>query len=1529
MSALQSSHVQQLRHLRDHLQHLLPRAGRGLPDLLPLAIEVALRGSDAQVRQLMDLPAVADAAWLGAETQIEAQARDDGQAHIPIQWPEGEAPGQLLEGLLSALLVRLRQGCSVVVPSHRPGAAGQRQALRDAWLLKQVQAWQQAGVAPDASDPPPGNQQQCPLKVLLFDPYLGQGQVAGLVLYRVHSPGAHLALVPAPASAWLPCTVSFQKTLDDVSTWLRQQLPDHAVQDIALAWDLAVPAGTLWSLDGPSAGAALALGGLWLLRDLLHSGPRQQHLRRIQLAMLFDTHVTAALLPGGVLGAVGHVAAKAQALQAHALARQKPVLVHTAAEGGDDFKSVKVMVHAWRRMDDLIEGVATAEQLLTTAQDALLQALVQHDTRDQHPPPVGDAVLEAVAEKDPVQSLPQYALQRWAWWARALRGEVQNRFVPLQIVPDGTRLPADLRLAGGEYLGLDQLLQTNRHLPLPALLLRGGPGAGKSTLMQHHEQLLCRQALQQWHDGEPITQLPLYLPLSGLPAEADAVQWLQHTVNSRFPQCPELLDLLGQAHRRAGRPALVVMFDGLNELPTRPDQDRNQRAVQVLAALHAHIRPPGPLLLSARSHHLFDLDEAFHVAPVDVLPWTAPDVQAYIERRFVDATEAGLHWKKLQGAPAVLAMCCTPFNLNGQCQLWQDKVNHLATDRADLYRRLLWLALRRELHETNGQRDNPALHDDELFDAGERRKLCVSGLLSRPQLPPWPEGDGVLLPGLFQQALAQWLQQGHRQPPVPANLRGAVELPWDEPADARRPEAERSSVVHWLQGGLRANGRPDNRLRERWRDAVRALGLLDDFHREGAWGEPDAGRADTRFKWRHQSWGEYLASVNLLTATPDDLSPTELQTLLLRLQAGRGFARSAEAELAHLRQQVITRWDLSDKTFWPKLLADGITRPRSQVQAWLRQHWGWADAQFEVVPGRPFAAMATWQKFVHVGAITDGPADEDWCHANLGPWGDALGVAQGIGLTTGPWHSRPDGWQRLVVDQLWPPFQRVIWDQLGEAQARSLQDEAGSLQLPGVGDLDEVLGLALLGLDNPEPWLRCLLQHGLWPALLPVLPELARKLEPQGAWPLDGTVCQPVLQHLRRLLLLHSLDAGAAVLPRVAASGMLQCLDAPVPGLAADDPLQAHWHAQREQAFGTGVDLRLRLQAGLMLGTLGDNLRFERVQVHGAWHPGLRLRAPLWAALPAGRYGIGSSDQDSLARQNEHPAFEARLAAFDMARLPVTVGEWRCFIEDSGYDLDQPWWAEPVVGLAGRAWLAHRLQQAGSGPLGPRGWGVPQRSNALQPVAGVTAFEAQAFAAWAAPLYEPLTASASATATATASQPVLPAWRLAVPSELQWEAAMRGPLPAGPFKPRKQAVWGYQVPASGPGPLDFNHANTRWGWPSPVAVFSASFTHQGVADAHGNVWEWCSNALPDEAAAAGYAGSGQTTAAARWDPLDGASLRALRGGAYDSAAVNCRVACRNHDLPDYGNYDFGLRLVRCELPHSEPWTLDTGISHPG
>ncbi len=80
----------------------------------------------------------------------------------------------------------------------------------------------------------------------------------------------------------------------------------------------------------------------------------------------------------------------------------------------------------------------------------------------------------------------------------------------------------------------------------------------------------------------------------------------------------------------------------------------------------------------------------------------------------------------------------------------------------------------------------------------------------------------------------------------------------------------------------------------------------------------------------------------------------------------------------------------------------------------------------------------------------------------------------------------------------------------------------------------------------------------------------------------------------------------------------------------------------------------------------------------------------------------------------------------------------------------------------------------------------------------------------------------------------------------------------------------------------------------------------GLADLHGNVWEWCADSWH-----ANYQGAPATGPA--WEDPEGATYRILRGGAWYCLPGLCRSAQRHWNQPDAGGSGIGFRVVRAEV----------------
>ncbi len=359
------------------------------------------------------------------------------------------------------------------------------------------------------------------------------------------------------------------------------------------------------------------------------------------------------------------------------------------------------------------------------------------------------------------------------------------------------------------------------------------------------------------------------------------------------------------------------------------------------------------------------------------------------------------------------------------------------------------------------------------------------------------------------------------------------------------------------------------------------------------------------------------------------------------------------------------------------------------------------------------------------------------------------------------------------------------------------------------------------------------------------------------------------------------------------------------------DELQS---ALLQRSRDPATDVRLRIEAADALGLLGDPRYEVRVGPERARY---LVPAPAhWVPVAAGSRVIGG---DSDGDPDELPPREMTLDAFEMAFAPVTNAEFACFVEAGGY-ADERWWdgtagstwrreglrndeeiarynrifdrlrtdpeaavAEfPLLTEAGKeqfreygTWPEERRQEELEQWFGarkcvePQEWRNPLFNGALQPVVGISLYEARAYANWLA---------------------FQTGWSLALPTEVQWEVSARGTV-------RHKWPWGDNAPSR----TQINNDTAHLRRTSPVGAFPEGDGDGGLIDLAGNILEWTTSAYTDRCLEedAVYAA-----------PVDSPARRTLRGGSWDSIARGCRSGCRDGGAPGIRTTSLGMRLAR-------------------
>ncbi len=267
-----------------------------------------------------------------------------------------------------------------------------------------------------------------------------------------------------------------------------------------------------------------------------------------------------------------------------------------------------------------------------------------------------------------------------------------------------------------------------------------------------------------------------------------------------------------------------------------------------------------------------------------------------------------------------------------------------------------------------------------------------------------------------------------------------------------------------------------------------------------------------------------------------------------------------------------------------------------------------------------------------------------------------------------------------------------------------------------------------------------------------------------------------------------------------------------------------------------------------------------------------RLDQMEFCFVPAGPFWMGSEESG-----REKPLHRVNIPYdYWLARYPVTVAQFRAFVEASGYE---PQDRDSLRGLDNH------------------------------PVVWVTWYEALAFCDWLTRMWQ--------------EKGILPAgMRVTLPGEAEWEKAARGGLeiPEQPLiarlgatqtvtlrpnpEPQRRYPWGDEAD-----PDRANYDDTGLGRTSAVGCFGRGASPYGCLDMSGNVWEWTRSLWGKDWSKPDFKYP--------YNPADGREdleaardiLRVLRGGAWYDLLSGARCAARDQLGPGHGNDDFGVRVV--------------------
>ncbi len=290
------------------------------------------------------------------------------------------------------------------------------------------------------------------------------------------------------------------------------------------------------------------------------------------------------------------------------------------------------------------------------------------------------------------------------------------------------------------------------------------------------------------------------------------------------------------------------------------------------------------------------------------------------------------------------------------------------------------------------------------------------------------------------------------------------------------------------------------------------------------------------------------------------------------------------------------------------------------------------------------------------------------------------------------------------------------------------------------------------------------------------------------------------------------------------------------------------------------VSSRLRVEAAEALADLGDPRRglLDVDEMEFCW-------------VPPGRFRMGGAKSDRKAWDDGNPIHTVEIpSGYWLGRYPVTIAQFAEYVRETDRPPEEP---------------------------------AALRGPATRPVVSVSWFEAAAFCAWLAERWRDR----------------LPGGYTAqLPSEAEWEMATRGglqiPMPVPPPvrrvfaepesalapnpDPERRYPWGKAAEAN-----RMNFEETKLGRPSPPGCFPGGASPLGCEELSGNVWEWTQSVWGD------YPFPEPGKPRLKRELGSEASLRVLRGGAFDLAPRNVRCAVRLWDAPDVRFDLIGFRVV--------------------
>ena len=256
---------------------------------------------------------------------------------------------------------------------------------------------------------------------------------------------------------------------------------------------------------------------------------------------------------------------------------------------------------------------------------------------------------------------------------------------------------------------------------------------------------------------------------------------------------------------------------------------------------------------------------------------------------------------------------------------------------------------------------------------------------------------------------------------------------------------------------------------------------------------------------------------------------------------------------------------------------------------------------------------------------------------------------------------------------------------------------------------------------------------------------------------------------------------------------------------------------------------------------------------------------PVMVRIPSGTFMMGSPKSEKDRQSDEGPQHEVSIAAFEMSRFEITVGQFRQFVQDNNY--------RTVTEQNGKgcvAWINDKWQQEpDSNWQNP---GFVQSDD--QPVVCISWQDAQAYVKW-------LSAQTSK--------------KYRLPTEAEWEYAARAGAPT-------RYWWGDDI---GENNANCDGCGSQWDNQKTAPIGSFKANTFGLHDTAGNVWEWVQDCWHENYTNATVDGSA-------WLEADGGdcSRRVVRGGSWLISPQYLRSAYRIRINTVFAYNYLGFRIAR-------------------